>query len=86
MLPRLARSISYQVESGSVKSKRYTVKVVEPPAVALINARVEPPAYTKLPAGPAPDPSRIEAFEGSRVTLEIKATRAVRSIEVEWPL
>ena len=49
-LPRLARSISYRVESGSVKSPRYEVTVVEPPAVAAIAARVEPPAYTKLPA------------------------------------
>ena len=85
-LPRLARSISYRVESGSVKSPRYTVNVVEPPAVTEIKARVEPPAYTKIPAAPAADASRIEAFEGSRVTLEIKASRAVRSIEVEWPV
>ncbi len=85
VLPRLARSISYQVASVSVKSKQYTVKVVEPPAVAEIKARVEPPAYTKRPAASALDPSRIEAFEGSRVTLEITASRAVRSIEVEWP-
>jgi hypothetical protein len=85
-LPRLARSISYHVESGSVKSPRYLVTVVEPPAVVAISARVEPPAYTKLPAVVAADASRIDAFEGSRVTLDIKASRAVRSIEVEWPV
>jgi hypothetical protein len=85
-LPRLARSISYQVESGSVKSPLYHIKVVEPPAVAAIAARVEPPAYTKLAATVAADASRIDAFEGSKVTLDIKASRGVRSIEVEWPV
>ena len=85
-IPRLARSITYHVESGSVKSPRYTVSVVEPPAVAEITARVQPPAYTKRPEALAADPTRIEAFEGSRVAFEIKASRAVRSIEVEWPV
>ncbi len=85
-LSRLARSISYRVQSGSVKSPLYTVTVLEPPAVAEIAARVEPPAYSKFPTRLAADSSRIEALEGSKVTLEIKASRPVRSIEVEWPV
>ena len=85
-LPRLARSIWYRVESGSAKSPLYNIKVVEPPAVGAIVARVEPPAYTKLPATVAADASRIDAFEGSKVTLAINASRVVRSIEVEWPV
>ena len=84
-LPRLVRSLSYRVESGSIKSPRYEITVVEPPSVGTIAARVEPPEYTKLPATNYAEASRIEAFEGSRVTLDIKATRPVRSIEVEWP-
>ncbi len=84
-LPRLARSISYRVDSGSVTSPRFTVTVLEPPAVIAISARVEPPAYTKLPVTTPPDASRIEAFEGSRVTLDVKTSRPVQSIEVEWP-
>ena len=85
-LPRLARSISYRVESGSVQSRRYRVKVVEPPSVAAISARVEPPAYAKLPAAPSADATRIEAFEGSKVTLDIQASSEVGSIEVDWPV
>ncbi len=85
-LPRLARSISYRVESGSVQSPRYRVKVVEPPSLAAISVRVDPPAYTKLPATPSADATRIEAFEGSKVTLDIKASSEVGSIEIDWPV
>ena len=85
-LPRLAKSIWYRVESGRVKSPRYAVTVLEPPAVTAIEARVEPPAYTKLPASVVAAPFRIEAFEGSKVTLKIEASRPVQSIEVSWPV
>jgi hypothetical protein len=84
-LPRLARTIRYRVDCGSARSPRYEVTVVEPPSVTTVAARVEPPAYAKLPATVIPEASRIEAFEGSKVTLEIRASRPVRSIEVEWP-
>ncbi|MFI5259254.1 MAG: hypothetical protein ACHQ01_06570, partial [Candidatus Limnocylindrales bacterium] len=84
-LPGLARSISYRVESGSARSRWYRINAVEPPAVASIVARVEPPAYTKLPVTLARDPGRIVAFEGSRVTLELVPSRPVRSIELDWP-
>ena len=83
--PRMAQTITYRVVSGSVTSPQFKVTVVEPPAVARVAARVEPPEYTKLPATNIPDASRILAFEGSRVTLDIEATRPVRLIEVEWP-
>lgn len=84
-IPRLNGTIEYQVTSGQASSRRHRVTVLEPPAVASIAAKVEPPAYTGRPAFPAPDPSRIEAFEGSRVTLEVSPTRPVRSVEIEWP-
>jgi len=84
-LPALARSISYRVESGSARSRWYHINAVEPPAVASIEARVEPPAYTRLPIKLTHDPARIVAFEGSRVTLEIVPSRPVRLIELQWP-
>ena len=85
-LPRLARSIWYRVASGNVKSPRYAVTVVEPPSVAAIAARVEPPEYTRLPVTVVTTASRIAAFEGSKVILDIKGSRPVRTIEVSWPV
>ncbi len=84
-LPRIAGSMGYRVASGGVISRRYRITAVEPPAIAALAARIEPPAYTKLPAYLARDPRRIEALEGSRVTLEITANKPVRSIDLEWP-
>ena len=84
-LPRLGRSISYRVVSEEATSRRHRITTLEPPAVTAIAARVEPPAYTKLPATIARDPARIDAFEGSRVTLDITPSRSVRAIEVGWP-
>jgi len=84
-LPRLGRSISYRITSGGTSSRWYQITVLEPPILMAIAARVEPPAYTKLPIAIARDPARIEAFEGSRVTLDLATSRPVRSIAVGWP-
>jgi hypothetical protein len=84
-LPRLGRSIAYRVVSGEATSRRHRITTLEPPAVTAIAARVEPPPYTKLPVSIARDPARIDAFEGSRITLDITSSRPVRSIEVGWP-
>ena len=46
---------------------------------------VEPPAYTRLAVANLADPSRIDAWEGSRVTLNVTASRPVTAIDVVWP-
>ncbi len=84
-LPRLVRSMTYRVICGGSSSPRYRITALEPPAVATITARVEPPPYTRRAAAIARDPARIDAFEGSRVTLDVTPTRPVRSLEIDWP-
>jgi hypothetical protein len=84
-LPRLTGSLLYRVRSGSAMSRTYRITAIEPPAVRAIAAMVEPPGYTRLPTVRVPDPNRIDAWEGSRVTLNVTASRPVQSIAVEWP-
>ncbi len=84
-LPRLAGSIRYRVTTAPAASRRHTVEAVEPPALAAFAARVEPPSYTRIPAGPAADPSRLDVIEGSAITFSFRATRPVASVEVHWP-
>lgn len=84
-LPRVPGSFTYRVVSGSAESRRFTVTALEPPAVAALTARVEPPAYTKMVAETFTNPTRIEAWEGSRVVLDLTASTAVRSAGVGWP-
>jgi hypothetical protein len=85
VLPKLGQSISYRVTTGGTTSRTYQITVLEPPFVKAIVARIEPPAYSKLPVATAGDPSRIEAFEDSRVTVDIETSRPVRSLDVDWP-
>jgi len=84
-LPGLTGSLTYRVVGRSGESRRYRVTVVPPPAVASIAARVEPPAYTKLPAADARNPARIEAWEDSRVHLTVATTTPVTAAEIAWP-
>ncbi len=85
VLPRVAGTLTYRVVSRSGESRRFRVEAVAPPAISALKARVEPPAYTRLPAAPARDPARIEAWEGSRVVLTLAASTPIRSAEVSWP-
>lgn len=84
-LPRLVGSFSYRIVSGSAVSRSYRIRVIEPPSVVAVEARVEPPAYTGLPLTTARDSGRIEAWEGSRVRLDVTASRPIRGAEIGWP-
>ncbi|HEX8203602.1 MAG TPA: hypothetical protein VF590_24210, partial [Isosphaeraceae bacterium] len=84
-LPSLASTVKYWVSSGSIRGNPYVVRAVAPPAVAALAARIEPPPYTKRPAAAAQDPARIEAWEGSRITLNVTPNKPVRSVAVTWP-
>lgn len=83
-LPALNGAITYRVVSGSSASRSYTIRAVAPPSVVKLSAWVEPPAYTGRPAASV-DPARIEAWEGSKVVLDITASRPVRAVAVGWP-
>jgi hypothetical protein len=84
-LPRLAGSLIYRVGSGSALSRSYRITAIEPPAIAALTATVEPPAYTGLAAAKVADASRIDAWESSRITLNVTASRPVKAITVAWP-
>lgn len=84
-LPRLAGSLQYRIISGSAVSRSFRIKAIEPPSVVAVEARVEPPAYTGLPPTLARDSGRIEAWEGSRITLGVSVSRPVVAVEVGWP-
>ena len=84
-LPRLAGSIRYRVATDLASSRFYAVDAIEPPKSCEFAARVEPPAYTKLPPIDAKDPSKVEAPEGSRVVLSFYSCTPFRDLELTWP-
>jgi hypothetical protein len=84
-LPRIGGPLTYRVGSGSALSRSYRISAIEPPAIAALTATVGPPAYTGLATAKVADPGRIDAWESSRVTLNITSRRPVKAITVVWP-
>ncbi len=84
-VPKLTSEVIYRVRSTSGESRRYRAQAVPPPVITLLSARIEPPAYTKLPAFDAKDSSRIDAWEGSKITLNLSANNCLWKAEVLWP-
>ena len=85
VVPRLAGSVDYRVSADSASSRAYRVEAVEPPKACEFSAKIEPPAYTKLPASDAKDPAKIEAVEGSRVVLSFDSCVAFRDFTLTLP-
>ena len=84
-LPRVAGSLTYRVTSGPAVSRSHAIKAVEAPAISALSARVDPPTYTNISSSMARDSSRIEAWEDSRIALEIAANKPLTRVEVSWP-
>jgi hypothetical protein len=85
VMPPLADSIRYRVSTASARSRDYRVSAASPPKACEFSARIEPPAYTRLPTSNAKDPDRIEAIEGSRVILAFYSCNPYRKLTLGWP-
>jgi hypothetical protein len=86
LMPRVTSSFAYRVRSGGALSRRHSVTAVEPPAITHLTVSIAPPAYTRLPAMSYKDPLRIDAWEGSRITLSVATNGPLEKVEVEWPV
>ncbi len=87
---RVTRSFSFRVEGGDDRSMPWqAVEVVDPPAVASLEATLTPPAYTGWPAMTAE--GNIRALAGTRVEIAATATKPLASAllqldgETSWP-
>ena len=84
-LPNVADTTRYRVIFDSAESRTHRLTAVEPPSVAKLAARVEPPSYTKIVPTNARSTERIEAWEGSTVRLTLTANKPIASAHLEWP-
>jgi hypothetical protein len=85
-MPRVAGSFHYRVVNGASRSRSYTLTAVERPTITALSVQVQPPAYTKLPAVSPRDAARVDAWEGSLVTLALRANKPIARAEIDWPL
>jgi hypothetical protein len=84
-LPKQTESLSYRVVFGRDRSRLYQITAIDAPGIASLKAHIEPPPYTKRPGYPARDTLRLDAWEDSRITLELEGSRPLKQVELNWP-
>jgi hypothetical protein len=75
----LTRSTVYYVESDGVRSRAYTLTVVNLPAVDKLSLDLRFPAYTGLPVERIEEGGDVAAVRGTTVTVRAHITMPVRS-------
>jgi hypothetical protein len=76
---------SYHVRGPQGRSRRFRVEVVVAPRIDRVEARVEPPAYTRLPPFEGPYPEKgIAGVKGTRVRLGAVSNRPLAWGTLEW--
>lgn len=73
-LAKVTSPLEYRFVAGPAASDTYLVDVRYPIAIESIEAEIEPPAYTGLPAKTIPD-GNITALEGSRIRVRVQLDR-----------
>ncbi|MBN1590000.1 MAG: hypothetical protein JW888_10830 [Pirellulales bacterium] len=72
---------AYRIEGGDDRSMDWIeVQVVEPPAIASLNATIRPPDYTGRPASQST--GQLQLLRGSRVSISALATKPLSRAEL----
>lgn len=76
---------TYWASEAGVKSERFEVTVKELPAVRFLSVRLTPPAYTGMPDQILEENvGDIAAMVGTKVKLQIAATKPLREARIEF--
>ncbi len=85
LIPTVNESVTLWVEGGDDRSMRRTpvrVEVVDTPALAELQVKLYPPAYTTWPATAAD--RHFQALEGTRIEFHGKATLPLSAVYFEY--
>ena len=77
-------SFNYYAVSGEIKSKIYSIKVLNRPLIKNLNVKIIPPGYAKQTATLQKDNGNITALKGSLIDLKIKSTKALASTVINF--
>lgn len=83
--PRIARSFRYRVAFGAARSPEHAIRVLEPPRVLATSVNVSPPAYLGRSISEVLEPSIVEAWEGSEVSVTLRSSVPLVSATLRWP-
>ncbi|MEX1097907.1 MAG: hypothetical protein WED34_17815 [Planctomycetales bacterium] len=79
----IRQNMTYRIEAGDGRSDEYRVAVLQPPSAAVTRVAYDYPAYMGLAPRASEDP-RIEAWEGTRVTLAATTNVPVEKAWIEF--
>jgi hypothetical protein len=85
-VPRVADSFRYQVASSGVVSSRFAITAIAPPAHTNLTFDLQPPGYTKLPKTTLRAPTRVDAWEGSAISIALSTNRPMEKVVLDWPI
>lgn len=79
----LLQSLSYRITANDAVSRAYRVTVKQPPSASVTGIRYDFPDYMEFPAQSLAGPN-IEAWEGTRITIEAKTNVPVKRARIEF--
>ena len=78
----IQQSLTYHIVARDGTTPEYMIDVRTNPSIAIEEATLTPPKYSKLESWTQPQ-GNIEALEGTRVTINAKANLPIKSAEIE---
>ena len=85
VVPNVQQSLTFRVRSGSALSRAVRVTAQPAPEITRWKAVVTAPSYIKQADLRLSDPAKIEAWEGSTITLTIEPSVPLKRAQLHWP-
>ena len=76
------RSFSFYAQSKNVKSKNYTVEVINFPVIKELSVKILPPSYTRLPIQTFEDDGNINTVKGSLAEISLTSSKNLSSAKI----
>lgn len=79
----LLQNLKYHIVAGDATSATFTIQVDHPPSARVNAVRIEPPAYTRLPAEKLPG-GNFTGWEGSQAAIEATVSAPIATAFLEF--
>lgn len=84
-LAAVQTGFKYSISAPGAKSRDYSIRVEDRPAITSLNIDVQPPAYSGLPAQQHSSAVlEVMAFEHSQITMQVALNKPVKHLDLVW--
>jgi hypothetical protein len=83
-VPTAIKSFKYYAEAEGIQSSVFYVDVTDYPLIKTLTLKLYPPAYSKIPGSEQYDNGNITALKGTRVELNITASKQLKEAFIEF--